>query len=134
MRVSAAWLLISCLGMAAAVQGITTGTGRSVPPTGSRVRITSEKLGRGWHVGMLNRIRTEPVCYRVLIFAPPNRIKRIIDPDDITKIQVSSIYNKGGSNYDPAKWEYPREKWLDVSLDDILAANKKCPEKQTRKP
>ena len=111
------------------VQGENDVTDKEIPPIGSRVRITSNQLGPGWHVGMLNRIRREPVFYKILVFSPSNTITSMYTPDDITRIQVSTIYNTGAGNYDPTKTLYPDEEWIDVSLDALRAANKMFSEK-----
>ena len=98
-----------------------------IPPIGSRIRITSPRLEPGWHVGMLNRLRVEPICYRILIFGSSNTIKATLTVNDITNIQVSSIYNQGFvGNYDPTKPSYPEEKWLDVPLEELHSIDKNC--------
>lgn len=43
---------------------------------------------------------------------------------EITRIQLSNLYNNGRAAYDPSKLSYPEEKWSDVSLDALRSANK----------
>ena len=95
-----------------------------LPEIGSRVRITAPKLEPGWHVGMLNRLRVEPICYVVLIFGSSNKLTATLTLNEIMQIQVSTLYNKGFGGYDPNKPLYPNEGWTDVSLETLRAANK----------
>lgn len=89
-----------------------------LPAINSRVRIVSPQLGPGWHVGVLARLPQEPVCYRVRT-ADNNTLTL----NDIRLIQVSTLYNKGIKNYDPAKKSYPGEGWLDVSIEALRSAD-----------
>jgi hypothetical protein len=47
-----------------------------LPRIGARVRVLASVLGPGWHAGMFNRLRVEPPCYWILIFAP-GQIRRV---------------------------------------------------------
>lgn len=98
-----------------------------LPEIGSRVRVAAPKLAPGWHVGMLNRLRVEPVCYVILIFESSNQLKASLTLTEITAIQLSSLYNKGFGGYDPSDPPYANEEWAEVSLGALRAANK-CPE------
>lgn len=90
----------------------------ALPPINSRVRIVSPQLGPGWHVGVLARLPEEPVCYRVRTSGD-----RVLTLNEVRIIQVSTLYNKGIKNYDPAKKLYPGEGWLDVSLEALRSAD-----------
>jgi hypothetical protein len=100
--------------------------GNQLPGIGSRIRVTAPSLNPGWHVGMLNRRRVEPVCYTVLIFGSPdkNEVTAMLTLGEITQIQVSNLYNNGHASYDPAKPFYPEEKWSEVSLEALRSTNK----------
>lgn len=95
-----------------------------LPEIGSRVRVAAPKLAPGWHVGMLNRLRVEPVCYVILIFESSNKLKASLKVNEITEIQLSTLYNKGFGGYDPGHPLYPNEEWTEVSLEALRAANK----------
>jgi len=117
-----------------AIQAKDASADRALPPIGSRIRVTSNKLAPGWHVAMLNRYRTKRVFYEILIFGP-NSIKSTLNPDNIARIQVSTIYNRGSvGNFDPTKTLYPDEEWIDVSLNALRAANKRFREKGPTNP
>ena len=98
-----------------------------LPEIGSRVRVTAPKLEPGWHVGMLNRLRIEPICYVILIFESSNKLNVTLTLNEIAQIQVSTLYDKGFGGYDPSNPLYAHEQWTDVSLEALRAANK-CPE------
>ena len=95
-----------------------------LPEIGSRVRVTAPMLAPGWHVGMLNRLRVEPVCYVILIFESSNKLKASLTLNEITEIQLSTLYDKGFGGYDPSNPLYRNESWTDVSLEALRAANK----------
>jgi hypothetical protein len=95
-----------------------------LPQIGSRVRVGAPKLAPGWHVGMLNRLRVEPVCYVILIFESSNKLKASLTLNEITEIQLSNLYDKGFGGYDPGHPLYPDEEWTEVSLEALRAANK----------
>lgn len=95
-----------------------------LPQIGSRVRVAAPKLAPGWHVGMLNRLRVEPVCYVILIFESSNKLKASLTLNEITEIQLSTLYDKGFGGYDPSNPLYRNESWTDVSLEALRAANK----------
>jgi hypothetical protein len=103
-----------------------------LPDVGARVRVTSPKLSAGWHVAMLNQLRTTPVCLVVLVFdsAGKNEITAQLNLADIVSIQASNLYPAGNANYDGSKVSYPGEKWLDVPLAELRATSK-C---QTKTP
>ena len=99
--------------------------GHQLPKIGSRIRVIAPSLNAGWHVGMLNRLRVEPLCYTVLVFGSPgkNEVTAMLTLDEITQIQVSSLYDEGRTGYDPSKPSYPEENWNDVPLETLRSVN-----------
>jgi hypothetical protein len=113
--------------------GVTSNETRDrFPSVGARIRVTSPKLSAGWHVAMLNQLRTTPVCLVVLVFdsAGKNEITSQLSLADVVSIQASNLYPAGDANYDASKVSYPGEEWLDVPLEELRATNK-C---QTKAP
>ena len=122
----AIWLLLCLIVTPLQIQA-----NNDVPPIGSRVRVTAANLGDGWHVGMLNQTRVPYPCYRILIFGPNNTVLHFLSVGDITRMQVSNLYNKGFvGNYDPTKPLYANEEWVDVSFTALQVADEKCRKKE----
>jgi hypothetical protein len=96
---------------------------------GSRVRVQAPALGSGWREGMLNRTRTAPGCYHVLVFKPrPSRIaamelESMIKIGDVTRMAVFT-----GSAGPMQDWvgrttpEATEADWREVDLAEVRAA------------
>ncbi len=119
-------ILIFSLAMPLLAQAQHHAPSDQLPMVGSRVRVTTLRLGPGWHVGMLNRLRVQPVCYVVLVFGLPNKneVTATLTLSEVRQIQVSNLFNNGHASYDPSKPSYPDEKWADVPLETLRSANK----------
>jgi hypothetical protein len=63
------------------------------PQIGARVRVQVSGLWPGWHMGVFNRLRVEPPCYRVLVFGPTHHVERMLSIREIERIQVSSLFD-----------------------------------------
>jgi len=102
------------------------------PLLGARVRVLAPSLGEGWHIGMFNRLRVEPPCYRVLLLESTGSIRRItatLSPRDLTRIQVSTLADGRARAYTPERNEDldSKEDWRDVSLEALSEAERSCP-------
>ncbi len=103
------------------------------PSIGDRVRIQADELGPDWHSGFLNRTRTEPVCYVVLIFAPrasreeAQHLLATIPVSRITRLQVTSApgssMQEWGGHPDRVP---PEDSWRDVDLAPLRPPSGKC--------
>lgn len=102
----------------------------ALPLVGARVRVLSPRLGEGWHIGMFNRLRVEPACYRVLLFAPTGsrRISATLSVRDFARLQVSTIYDGQTRSYpfEPSENLLSKEKWRDISLEALNEAERNC--------
>jgi hypothetical protein len=97
---------------------------------GARVRVLAPRLGEGWHVGMFNRLRVEPPCYRVLLFAATGSIRRIdatLSPRDLTRIEVSTLGNGRARSYEPNEELDSKDDWRELPLDALGEAERRCP-------
>lgn len=102
----------------------------TLPPIGARVRVLAPRVGEGWHIGMFNRLRVEPPCYRVLLFSSTGtrRITATLSVRDLGGIQVSTIRDgqtrpyKFGSDEDLDS----KEIWREVSLEVLAEAERNC--------
>jgi hypothetical protein len=94
-----------------------------LPEIGARVRVTSPKLGAGWHVAMLNQHRVPATCLVVLVFDSPgkNVMTAHLSLDDVTGIQASNLYDGKDATYDASQVAYAGEKWIDVPLKALRA-------------
>jgi hypothetical protein len=119
-------IIVFCLALPLLAQAPSHASSDQLPEVGSRIRVTASQLGSGWHVGMLNRIRVEPICYVVLVFGSLNKneVTTTLTLSGITQIQVSNLYNDGRVGYDPSKLSYPKEKWADVPLETLRSVSK----------
>lgn len=103
----------------------------SLPAVGALVRVEVPPLGTGWHVGMFNRLRVEPPCYRVAIFAGDgsNRVTRMLGMRELERMQVHRVY-KGGDQIAPAQalaGGPVSDDWAEVSMDMLGASVAHCP-------
>lgn len=102
-----------------------------VPAVGALVRVEAPQLGPGWHVGMFNRLRVAPPCYRVVIFAKDgsNRITNTLEVEEIERMQSHVVY-KGRKKVAPP-WVLTGGKvsddWAEVSVDALHATAAQCP-------
>lgn len=102
-----------------------------LPAVGALVRVEAPRLGPGWHVGMFNRLRIEPPCYRVVIFARDgsNRVTDTLGMEEIERLQAHLVF-KGRK-----KVASPRvlgggevsDDWAEVSMDLLRATITQCP-------
>ena len=103
----------------------------AVPAVGARVRVVAPGLVNEWQIGMFNRLRVEPPCYRILLFeaGPTRRIRATLSVRDITRIQVSTIYHGRTRVAPPEGSEEANvtESWSDVSMIALRAAEERCP-------
>jgi hypothetical protein len=97
---------------------------------GARVRVLAPRLGEGWHIGMFNRLRVEPPCYRILLFAPAGsgRISATLSVRDFTRIQVSILGDGRTRPYtlEPNQDLNSKEDWRDVPLETLSEAERSC--------
>jgi hypothetical protein len=102
----------------------------TLPPVGARVRVLAPRLGEGWHIGMFNRLRVEPPCYRVLLFSPTGsrRITATLSVHDLRGIQVSTLYDGQTRPYkfDPDAELDSKESWREVSMEVLAEAERNC--------
>lgn len=102
----------------------------SLPAVGARVRVLAPALGAGWHTGMFNRLRVEPPCYRIILFAsgPTRSVRATLSVRDLMALQVSTIYD-GRTRFEPAEPSeeaYAGETWSEVPLELLRAAERHC--------
>jgi hypothetical protein len=126
------WLTLALLLAVSAAAGGRAPSARadeSIPAIGARVRVQVSGLWPGWHMGMFNRLRVEPTCYRVLLFGPTRIVERMLSIPEIERLQVSSLFD-GRTRLEPAdpdEWTYAGETWRDVSMDPLRKAEQQCP-------
>jgi hypothetical protein len=100
-----------------------------LPPLGARVRVRTG--GASWEEGMLDRTRTEPACYVVLLFKPraiptaPVEVASSVPFREVTALEVdrgelASIRSWAGL---PAP---SGTSWQSVSLKVLLEAGAGC--------
>lgn len=102
-----------------------------IPAVGALVRVVAPRLGTQWRIGVFNRLRVEPPCYRVVLFPPDgsNRVTEILTMKELERLQVNLIYD-GGDRFATA--EVRSEKWTDadwrdLSLEVLRQRNLSCP-------
>lgn len=123
-------LILMSLAFAAAVPTQAVRAAEPLPAVGARVRVLAPTLGPGWHTGMFNRLRVEPPCYRIIIFAPgpTRRVERTLSVRELERLQVSTVYD-GQTRFEPAEPDeqaYVNEGWRDVSLEALWVAERRC--------
>ena len=99
------------------------------PQIGARVRVQVSGLWPGWHMGVFNRLRVEPPCYRVLVFGPTHHVERMLSIREIERIQVSSLFDghTRAEPTDPDEWTYAGETWRDLSIVTLRESEQRCP-------
>ncbi len=102
-----------------------------VPAVGALVRVEALRLGPGWHLGMFNRLRIEPRCHRVVIFARDgsNRVTHTLEIKEIERMQTHLVYN-GRNKIAPARVLASgkvSDDWAEVSMDALRASVSQCP-------
>jgi hypothetical protein len=80
---------------------------------------------------MLNRLRVEPTCYRVVIFAGDgsNRVTRMLGMQELERMQAHLVYN-GGNKIAPAQalaGGPVSDDWAEVSMGMLRASVAHCP-------
>ncbi len=103
----------------------------ALPAVGALVRVEASRLGPGWHVGMFNRLRVEPPCYRVVIFARDgsNRITHTLRVEEIERMQSHLVYD-GREKVAPSRvltGDKVSDDWAEVSVDALWATAEQCP-------
>jgi len=101
----------------------------SVPAVGALVRVISPKLGSDWRLGVFNRLRVEPPCYRVVIFQKNGVVHAgdILPLEDIERLQVHIIYDgetKSAPGSDAIK-RWNDTEWREVSIKPLRELNQK---------
>ena len=102
-----------------------------LPSTGALVRVEAPRLGPGWHVGMFNRLRLEPPCYRVVIFARDgsNHITHTLGIEEIQRLQFHLVYDGRKMVAPPRALGGGKvsDEWAEVSMDALRATVAQCP-------
>lgn len=103
----------------------------SLPSVGALVRVEASRLGPGWHLGIFNRLRVEPPCYRVVIFAKDgsNRITHTLRVEEVERMQSHLLYN-GREKVEPPRvltGDKVSENWAEVSVNALWATAEQCP-------
>ena len=108
------------------------GTASGEPPAiGALVRVIVPELGPDWQLGMFNRLRVEPPCYRVLVFQLDGVSSPDILPlDQIERLQVHNIYDgrdrQAPSSAAVQKWN--ETDWQEVPIKPLQEMNlRQCP-------
>jgi hypothetical protein len=96
---------------------------------GGRVRVMAPGVGEGWQVGLFNRLRVEPPCYRVLLIGADGRISATLAPRELTRIQVSTLSDGRRRSYNltPDADLDAKETWHDLPLKALHEAERSCP-------
>lgn len=93
----------------------------------SRVRAIETGPDSSWRYGMLNRFRSEPPCFVVMLFGPGMRLQREISLQDVRRLQLSTYFD--GSR-GPVPWadtmSVSGEEWWEVPSDTLRAAVETC--------
>ena len=105
----------------------------TTPAVGALVRVIAPEFGSDWRLGVFNRLRVEPPCYRVVIFQINGVSAQDILPlDDIERLQVHIIYDgevRSAPNPDVIqKWD--DTEWYEVPIKPLRETNQRqCPVK-----
>jgi len=92
---------------------------------GGRVRFRTAR-DTNWRYGMLNRTRTEPPCYMVLLFRPSRTYIAQVPIDSATGLQRSTMFG-ASRDYDAADTTtHAGERWVDVPRDSVTNAVAAC--------
>lgn len=107
-----------------------TAAENDLPLTGARVRVVVPSLGSEWQIGIFNRLRVEPPCYRVILFelAQPRRVRAVLSVREISRLEVSRVYD-GRTRVtpnEPTDRAEREDEWRNVSLDALRAAEQHC--------
>ena len=93
----------------------------------SRVRAAEWGPDSSWRYGMLNRFRSEPPCFVVMLFGPGMRVQREIPLRAVRRLQLSTYFD--GSR-GPAPWAdtmtVAGEEWWEVPADTLRVAVATC--------
>lgn len=103
----------------------------ALPAVGALVRVEAPRLGPGWQVGMFSRLRVEPPCYRVVIFARDgsNRVTHTLGMQELERVQAHLVY-KGRKKAAPSRvlaGGRVSDEWAEVSMDALRASVAQCP-------
>ena len=106
---------------------------RDAPPIGAGARFQSDELGRGWHRGFFNEIRTATPCYIVMTFElrtsseQPLRVNHMILVDRIQRLQVTTAPGTSMQEWDslvpPA---VPESLWDELKLASLRPGAGEC--------
>lgn len=103
------------------------------PAVGALVRVIAPEFGSDWRLGLFNRLRVEPPCYRVVIFQMNGEgAPDILPLDNIERLQAHIIYDgevRSAPNLDAIqKWN--DTEWYEVSIKPLQEVNERqCREK-----
>ena len=110
---------------------IAAATSTDPPAVGALVRVIAPALAPDWRLGIFNRLRVEPPCYRVVILQT-NSVGAgdILSLDVIARLQVHRRYDgalRSAPNPDAMeKWN--EADWVDVPIKPLQAQNQRqCP-------
>ncbi len=103
----------------------------SLPVVGALVRVEAPWLGTGWHVGIFNRLRVEPPCFRVVIFARngSSRVAHMLGIQELERMQVHLVYNRENKIAPAEALAGGRvsDDWAEVLMDMLQASVAHCP-------
>jgi len=103
----------------------------SLPAVGALVRVEAPRLGPGWHVGMLKRLRIEPRCHRVVTFprGGSHPVTHTLWVEEIERMQTHHVH-KGRHKVAPSRvlaGGKVCDEWVGVSMDASRASLLQCP-------
>lgn len=123
-----AYIALFAAGIAVAVVAAT-----DAPPIGAGARFQADELGRGWHRGFFNQIRTATPCYIVMTFElrssseEPLRVKHMIPVVRIQRLQVTTAPGTSIQEWDSlAPPAVPGGSWNEVKLAPLRPGAGEC--------
>lgn len=94
---------------------------------GARVRVVAERLGPGWHAGLVGTVGD---CVVVMVGEPPDAPVRVypVEFADVAELRVSSRYDGAGDP--PRRWspgaDTTGERWTQVDAAALRARYGEC--------
>lgn len=108
----------------------TTQKPAALPTLGARVRVIAPRVGDGWKLGVFSRLRTEPPCYRIIVFrdSGTRRMEAALSVEDLVALEVSERgdgrdrfeFSDGGAH------QYKDDRWREINLEVLADAESRC--------